>query len=346
MAIQAMGHRKMELFCAVLGGIVVVCCVTEISESGMTWDMLTGMVPFWHGLSDGVDDTPIAEDAQDYIFIVVAVIGASVVPPNFFLHSALTRTRRLAGQGDGSQEVRDQQMKTTVKWSAIETAIGIGFAFLINGIILVIAGKYYYNPEHPETVDDLGDFADMLKSVLGSGSKYVFALSIFAGGQSASVCGTLASQYIMEGFLDIRVKMWIVRLATRTVSIAPAFIITLAYGDRSADIIDACQVVVNIVVPFTIIPILKITSSPMKMGVHRNSMVTSAVLWFLAIFIIILNIFAIGQQIWGSMSPGPAYALMTVFLVPYMAICGYLIWKPMSIPPSKDGLVQAEQLLG
>jgi manganese transport protein len=345
MAIQALGHRKMELFCALLGGVVVVCCISEISTSGMTWDMLTGLVPFWHGLSDGVDDTPIADDAKDYIFIVVAVIGASVVPPNFFLHSALTRTRRVAGQGHGSQEVRDQQMRTSVKWSAIETAIGIFFAFIINAIILLIAGKLYYNPEHPETVDDLGAFADLLKTVLGSGSKYIFALSIFAGGQSASVTGTLASQYIMEGFLNVRVKIWILRLATRTVSIAPAFIITLICGDRSADIIDACQVVVNVVVPFTIIPILKITSSPMKMGVHRNSRVTTAVLWFLCIFVCALNIFAIGQQIYDSMSPAPAYALMAVLLLPYLAVCVYLIWKPVTVPPSRDGLVQASPLL-
>lgn len=149
----------------------------------------------------------------------------------------------------------------------------------------------------------------------------------------------------MEGFLDIRVKLWILRLATRTVSIAPAFIITLMWGDRSADIIDACQVVVNIVVPFTIIPILKITSSPMKMGVHCNSKVVTAVLWFLCIFLTALNVFTIGQQIYGSMSPGPAYALMVVFLVPYLAVCAYLVWKPVSVPTSKDGLVQAGPLL-
>lgn len=251
----------------------------------------------------------------------------------------------MVGQGEGSQEDRDQQLRTSVKWSAIETSIGIFFAFLINAIILLIAGKLYYNPEHPQTVDDLGDFADLLKSVLGNASKYVFAISIFAGGQSASVCGTLASQYIMEGFLNVRVKLGILRLATRTVSIAPAFFITLLYGDRSADIIDACQVVVNIVVPFTIIPILKITSSPMKMGVHRNSKITTAVLWFLCIFVCGLNVFAIGQQIYGSMSPGPAFALMAVFLLPYLALCAYLIWKPVSVPPSKDGLVQASPLL-
>jgi len=345
MAIQALGHRKMECFCALLGGIVVVCCITEISKTGMTWDMLAGLVPFWHGLSDGVDDTPIQDDAREYIYIVVGVIGASVVPPNFFLHSALTRTRRVAGQGQGSQEARDQQMRTSVKWSAIETAIGIFFAFIINAIILLIAGKFYYDAKHPTTVDDLGDFADLLKNVLGGASKYIFALSIFAGGQSASVTGTLASQYIMEGFLNLRVKIWILRLATRTVSIAPAFIITLIWGDKSADIIDACQVVVNIVVPFTIIPILKITSSPMKMGVHRNSKAAAAVLWVLCIFLCLLNVFAIGQQIYGSMSPGPAYALMVVLFVPYLAVCAYLIWKPVSVPAARDGLVQASPLL-
>merc|ERR1712118_446382 len=148
-----------------------------------------------------------------------------------------------------------------------------------------------------------------------------------------------------EGFMNVRVKIWILRLATRTVSIAPAFIITLICGDRSADIIDACQVVVNVVVPFTIIPILKITSNPMKMGVHRNSRVATAVLWVLCVFLCLLNVFAIGQQIYGSMSPGPAYALMVVLLLPYLAVFAYMIWKPVSVPAAKDGLVQASPLL-
>jgi len=96
MAIQSMGHSKMEIFCAVLGLVVVLCCLSEIAMSGVSWDMLTGLVPFWHGLSDGVDSTPVKDDVNAYVMLVCAMIGASVVPPNFFLHSALTRTRRVA----------------------------------------------------------------------------------------------------------------------------------------------------------------------------------------------------------------------------------------------------------
>jgi len=229
-----------------------------------------------------------------------------------------------------------------VKFSAMETSIGIFGAFVINAVITLIAGKLYYNPQHPQEVDSLTDFSTMLQGSLGSASKYIFALSIFAGGQSASVTGTLASQYILEGFMNVRVKVWILRVLTRTVSILPAFFITWAYGDRTSDVIGACQIVVNFVVPFTIIPLVKITSSPMKMGVHKNSIVSNLVLWFLCFFLSGLNIFAIGQQISDSVDSAlMSWVVMSVLLLPYAGIIAYLIWKPVSVQPDAvHGLVR------
>merc|ERR1711976_175851 len=103
--------------------------------------MLLGLIPGWGGVHEPKDIThTTSEDANDYVLSVCAQIGASVVAPNFFLHSALTMTRRVAGHGEGDQENRNKQLRTSVKWSALETFIGIFFAFLINAIILCLGG--------------------------------------------------------------------------------------------------------------------------------------------------------------------------------------------------------------
>lgn len=94
MMLQALGHRKMEAFCALLGLIVTGCCFAEIGMSGLPWEVFLGFIPAYGGLTDGVESTPSSEDVQQYIWIATSIVGASVCPPNFFLHSALVHTRR------------------------------------------------------------------------------------------------------------------------------------------------------------------------------------------------------------------------------------------------------------
>merc|ERR550532_50555 len=165
-------------------------------------EFLTGFIPMFGGMSDGKDSTPISQDVQQYIIIATSIIGASVCPPNFFLHSALVHTRRFS-ESFVREVDTTAQLRTSVKYNAIETAFGIFCAFCINAIILIVAGEKYYNADDPESTDSLTDFSNLLKTAVGPASSFIFAFSILAGGQSASVTGTLASQYILEGFMNI-----------------------------------------------------------------------------------------------------------------------------------------------
>lgn len=342
MAIQALGHRRMELFCGLLGLVVTACCLSEICMTGLDWEVLTGFVPFLHGLADAKDETPLGQDARDYVVLATSIIGASVCPPNYFLHSALVHTRRFVQHDEADL---GGQLRTAVKYNAAETAIGIFFAFLINAAILIVSAKIFYTKDHHPTISSLKDMSAVLKSLLGPASSYLFALSIFAGGQSASVVGTLASQFILEGFMNIRIKMWIRRLVTRVVSIAPAFLITLAAGDQSAAIIENAQVVVNFAVPFTLIPILKFTSSSEKMGQHRLSQPFQGVLWAMLFLVSALNIGS-AVQIFTD-PPFEQYSTPVLFalLIPYLAIIGYMVWKPARVAPSEKGLARQAPLV-
>lgn len=342
LGLQNLGHRKLELFCAVLGSVIVLCCLWEIGGSGMELGMLTGFIPGYGGLHEPQDKVHSThEDASAYVLSVCAQIGASVVAPNFFLHSALTMTRRVAGQGEGDQENRNHQLRTAVKWSAVETGIGIFFAFIINAIILLIGGKLYYDATDPEPSESLVDYAGMLQSSLGNASKIIFALSILVGGQSASVTGTLASQFILEGFYQVRVKTWIIRLATRFVSVVPAFFMTLIYKDNSGDVIDACQVVVNFAAPFSLIPLVKMTSSSLKMGVNTNSKVFTAILWVLCVVLTALNLQAIYAEFADDFDDTIAMWITIVAGIPYAACALFLMLKPLRInPDAEHGLVK------
>eukprot|EP00971_Amphidinium_carterae_P075008 1482467-Amphidinium_carterae.1 len=328
MAIQAMGHRKMELLCAILGAVVVVCCVSELILARPPWSALLGYIPMSTGLPEG------KRDATDYIVITTSIIGASVCPPNFYLHSALVRTRRF--HPASIQAERTKQLQTGTRYNAIETAVGIFFAFSINSIILVIVGQKYYNSNNPQQIDNLGLMADFLELSIGPASKILFGLAILFGGQAASVTGTLASQFILEGFMHVRLKMWIRRLANRLVSVIPAFFMTLAWGDKSASIIDGAQIVVNFAVPFTLIPILKFVASQNKMSCQQISVPSSVLLWAMTAVVIGLNL---ASAIQTARDAGPtAMGLVFLVMVPYIAVLVYMTLKKPTHVPDADGL--------
>lgn len=329
MAIQALGHRKMELFCALLGAVVTGCCFVEIGMSGLPEAVWAGFIPFYHGISGGDDGKSFNVDLQNYILTATSIVGASVCPPNFFLHSALVQSRRYSPSV--IQQVDPAtQFKAAVKFNAMETGFGIFCAFLINTIVLIVAGLKYSHAEQP---DSLTAFSDVLKTALGPASSIIFALSIFCGGQSASVTGTLASQFILEGFLKVRLKLWLRRILTRLVSVIPAFFITLAWGDKSADIINDSQVIVNFSVPFTLIPILKFVSSRKKMGTHKISFFASVILWAMMIFVTGLNLASAEQMFVSTFGNITGGILLGVLLVPYTMLILYIAWKPPTVGP-------------
>lgn len=342
LAIQALGHRKMELFCALLGSIVAICSVGELCILKPPLSALLGFIPFWGGIDDGSAATPLLSDFKDYTLALTGIFGACVCPPNFFLHSALVQSRRFAPDERVDSK---SQMLTAVKFNAMETGLGIFFACLINCSIMMLAGKFYFNPLEPKMEDDLTHLANFLKIMLGGASKNLFALSLFCGGQSASVTGTLASQFILEGFMNVRLKPWVRRSLIRVIAVVPAFLLTFFYGGaRSARIIAGAQVVVNFVVPFTLIPILKFVSSPVKMGEHALSLPVQCLLWVMLIFVTSLNLVTAQQTLTG-IDQVVGWITFAVLVVPYAGVVGYLIWKPITVPPSEFGLASGYEAI-
>eukprot|EP00959_Pyramimonas_sp_CCMP1952_P205195 4291140-Pyramimonas_sp.AAC.1 len=152
--------------------------------------------------------------------------------------------------------------------------------------MLILAAAHFY----PQKIVSMEQGADMLHDILGDSSRTVFAVAMLCAGQSSSLTGVLSSQYIMEGFFELQIPPWIIRVVTRALAIIPAFLVLYVSGPEvAADLIEQAQVVVNFVVPFTVIPLTKFLSSEIKMGPYRLSKKLAAVCWFASAVAIILN---------------------------------------------------------
>lgn len=100
--------------------------------------------------------------------------------------------------------------------------------------------------------------------------------------------GTYAGQFVMEvfeplveriagsdsglqGFLDLKIEKWARALLTRSVAIVPSLIAALVAGEHGADrLIILSQVALSVLLPFSLIPLFKVTSSHERMGEFAN----------------------------------------------------------------------------
>ncbi|GJN39108.1 hypothetical protein PR202_gb28205 [Eleusine coracana subsp. coracana] len=166
------------------------------------------------------------------------------------------------------------------RFYTIESAFALTVAFLINISIISVSGAVCssgnLNPEDQANCSDLdlNKASFLLKNVLGNWSSKLFAVALLASGQSSTITGTYAGQYVMQGFLDLRMTPWVRNLLTRSLAIVP---------------IAHVQMILSFELPFALIPLLKFTSSNTKMGQHTNSKWISVLTWLIGSFIVVIN---------------------------------------------------------
>lgn len=155
----------------------------------------------------------------------------------------------------------------------------------------------YSASSFPENdIADIAQAYDLLTPLLGVGvASTVFAVALLASGQSSTVMGTLAGQIIMEGFLDLRLPIWLRRLVTRLLAVVPAAIIVVAKGDRGAtELLILSQVILSLQLPCAVVPLVLFTNPQDGMGRHASSRWLASVAWGAAGLIVFLN----GALLW------------------------------------------------
>jgi manganese transport protein len=317
--LQKFGIRYLEA--VVLGLIVVIaiCFSAEIFMAKPDFLAVTaGIVPWIDNRS---------------LYVAVAMLGATVMPHNLYLHSALVQTRRI---GHSVEEKR-----TACKYNLIDSVVALNGAMFINAAILILAGAVFF--VHHQDVTEISQayllLAPLLTTVVAS---KLFGIALFCSGQSSTLTGTMAGQIIMEGFLNIRIQPWLRRLVTRLLAIVPAFTVIWLNGNGGTlKLLILSQVVLNLQLPFAIVPLLHFTNDSQRMGIFASGRLLRLGGWATALIVVGLNVWLAVQSIsdWANGAGAWAPVVWTLSLATCGALFGLLAWitaqpyrRPAAIP--------------
>ena len=281
LAAMHFGFRKIEAIVITLVTTVAVCFAIEVFLSRPEWGALaTGLI------------APTIPNAEAF-YIALGILGATVMPHNLYLHTALVQTRDIDATPAGK--------RSAIRYNTIDTIIALGAAFFVNAAILVVAAAVFHRTAHFD-VGELQEAHRLLAPLLGAPvASTAFAVALLASGQSSTITGTLAGQIVMEGFLKIRIRPWLRRLITRLLAIVPAILLIGASGGRNTvGLLVFSQVVLSMQLSFAIFPLMSFTSDRKLMGEFANSRGVKTVGYALCTVIASLNLYLLYQALgWG-----------------------------------------------
>jgi len=267
--LQRLGMRKMEAFIIALVSIVGFSFLIEIILAKPDLgEVAGGLIPSFPN--------------EQALYIAIGIIGATVMPHNLYLHSALVQTRKIRNT--------PESIKQALRYNAVDSTIALNIAFLVNAAILVLAATVFFKTGRNE-VAEISQAHQLLEPLLGTGlAPVLFAIALIAAGQSSTVTGTLAGQIVMEGYLSLRINPLIRRLLTRLIAIIPAFIVIYIYGDKEVDsLLVFSQVLLSLQLGFAIIPLIHFVSDKKTMGQFVIGTATRLGAWVIALILVYLN---------------------------------------------------------
>ncbi|MEO7240191.1 MAG: Nramp family divalent metal transporter, partial [Sphingomicrobium sp.] len=249
--LQQRGFRQLEAFIVALLVIIAGCFAVELALSQ----------PQLSAIAAGLIPTPQIVTNPAMLYIAIGILGATVMPHNLYLHSAVVQTRRFARTDRGKRDA--------IRFATLDSTVALGLALIINASILILAASTFHAAGRTG-VAEIQDAFHLLAPTLGIGlASTLFAVALLASGQASTVTATLAGQIVMEGFLNIRLPAWLRRLVTRLIAIVPAVAVAIVYGEGgTAKLLVLSQVVLSLQLPFAVVPLVQFTSNRAKMGAH------------------------------------------------------------------------------
>ena len=268
--LQRLGMRKMEAFIITLVAIIGLAFLAEmIFAKPPIGQVMRGFIPTMPG--------------KEALYIAIGIIGATVMPHNLYLHSALVQTRKIG---------RDEEsIRRALRFNMFDTTIALNLAFFVNAAILILAARVFFTAGMHD-VAEIKDAHRLLAPMLGTAiAPVLFAIALIAAGQSSTVTGTLAGQIVMEGYLLLRINPLLRRLITRMLAIIPAVLTIVIYGDERIDaLLIFSQVILSLQLGFAIIPLIHFVSEKEKMGVFAIRPLTQVLSWLVAGILVYLNL--------------------------------------------------------
>jgi len=293
LALQGFGMRAIEAVVVLLIATIAVCYFIEIF-------ILPQTQPSFLEMGRGLVIPHFGQAGM--LYVAIGIIGATVMPHNLYLHSALVQSRKL--QKD------EPSVRRALRFNTIDSIVALTVAFFVNAAILVLAAMVFFGKEsvivpggqvvHFSPQSDWIQvayltFAPLLGTTFAS---TLFAVALLASGQSSTITGTLAGQVVMEGFMHWRIKPWVRRLITRLLAIMPAVLIIGLRGDGSVtELLTLSQVVLALQLPFAMFPLLHFTSSGKRMGAWRNGWFLLLAGWTSAILITAMDVYGLPDSL-------------------------------------------------
>jgi manganese transport protein len=293
LALQRFGIRTIEAVVLLLVATIGVCYFIEIFILPRT---IPNFLEMGHALI-----TP-GFRLSGMAYVAIGIIGATVMPHNLYLHSALVQSRKIR---------RDEHsIRTAIHFNTIDSTVALGIAFFVNAAILVLAATVFYQKESVTVASGevvrFGADSDWIRiayltlaPLLGTAAASIlFAVALLASGQSSTITGTLAGQVVMEGFMHWRLSPWVRRLITRGLAILPAVVIIGVRGDSSVnDLLTLSQVVLALQLPFAMFPLLHFTSSRKRLGQWKSGWFLLTAGWSSAILITAMDLYGLPDSV-------------------------------------------------
>lgn len=306
------GIRKIELFIISLVAIIGMAFIAQMffaqpSVSGIFSGLLPGTM------------------SNAALYIAIGIIGATVMPHNLYLHSALVQTRKI--------ERTETEIRKAIKFNFLDSTIALNAAFFVNAAILILAASTFFKAGMHEVTDIL-DAHRLLEPLLGTKmAPVLFAIALICAGQSSTITGTLAGQIVMEGYLNLRIAPWIRRLITRLIAIIPAVLTIHLYGEQATgELLILSQVILSLQLGFAVIPLIHFVSDKEQMGVFTISKITKTAAWICAAIIVGLNVKLVVGQLQDFLEQSESLFLR-FFILPISIFSGlvllYITFFPM-----------------
>jgi manganese transport protein len=326
--LQRWGMRQVEAVILALVGTIGACFLIQIFMARPdVGGILSGLRP----------SLP-----PDSLFVAIGILGATVMPHNLYLHSALVQTRRIGADS--------RSKRSACRYYLVDAAIALNVAFLVNSAILILSAAVFHSRGiHVASIEEA---YKILPSFLGGFAPILFGIALLCAGQSSTLTGTLAGQIVMEGYLHLRMDPWLRRLITRLIALVPAVLVIALAGESSTQrLLILSQVVLSLQLSFAVIPLIHFTSNRRNMGEFATPVWGQALAWTTAAIIVGLNGKLVFDQItewvtWASESSwkwGPVPVVVPVAAGLYGVVASAIallcwvtikpFWKPS--PPWK-----------
>jgi manganese transport protein len=280
LGLKGKNFRDLE---AIMLGLIATIGVGYIVELAL-------IRPHWPSVAAGLVPSLNTLSAREPLYLAIGILGATVMPHNLYLHSSIVQTRVVK---------RDSQsLASAIGLSRLDTIVSLMLALLINAAILILAASAFHATGHTQ-VTEIEDAYKLLAPIVGGGlAAILFAITLFASGQSSTFTGTIAGQVIMEGFLQLKIPCYQRRFITRVLALVPALIGVYAMGNGAVGkLLVASQVVLSLQLPFALYPLIRMTSDRALMGPFVNAMHTKLLAWLLFVVISAANVWLVVQTV-------------------------------------------------